>query len=320
MADQPTPLTEDDFRWLYSQGRSEDPQARAEVTGLVKKMTPTESKAYYEFQKAQTAPPSKDIKVLGVPVHVVGDSPRPDSNMVGTDSGAGVAPEDALMTGMAVRGVTRAVSGATGAAGKVLAGAKSVASQAAPAIKYEVARGTLVSMGVPEPLARMAAMAFSSYTPGKGEPASEAPVQAPKTPPPVPAGIGRPNTLSTKGLTEILTAENRAAHPGPAPDLAAVLGPKAEPANPAPVIGKIAPKVYNELAIWARRAQLTLTPEEEAAAAQLVAGGGVTPPGAVTAIKALRAGTALRSVPGFMTDEQVASEIANRVGNRSPKR
>jgi hypothetical protein len=314
-------LTDADYQWLYKQGRSENPADRAEVTALVKKMTPEENQAYNTYQKAQTAPPSKKTSILGVPVTMVGDQPRPDSNMIGTDEGQGIAPEDALMGAQAGRMILRSVTGAGGTAAKVGAGLKATMSQAAPAIKYELAKTTLEKMGVPSPLASMAAMAFSAWSPnGPSAPNVPDPVPAagPKPMPPVPAGIGRPNTLSSKDLTKVLTIENAAKAGNVKPDLAATLqaAPTAEAAAPAvrptgPILdpaaqsvrdqtggayqppataasGKIAPKIYNELAIWAKRAGMTLKPEEEAAAAQLVHGGATTAPGAVTAIKALR--------------------------------
>jgi hypothetical protein len=285
-------LTDADYQWLYKQGRSENPADRAEVTALVKKMTPEENQAYNTYQKAQTAPPSRTMSVLGVPVKIVGDQPRPDSNIVGTDEGQGIAPEDMLMGTQIVRGLARAVSGAGGTLAKTGAGLKAVMSQAAPAIKYELAKTTLEKMGVPSPLAATAAMAFSAWSPnGPSAPNVPEPVPAagPKPMPPVPAGIGRPNTLSSKDLTKVLTIENAAQAGNVKPDLAATLqaAPAAEAAAPV-ASGKIAPKIFNELAIWAKRAGLTLEPEEEAAAAQLVHGGATTAPGAVTAIKALR--------------------------------
>lgn len=125
------------------------------------------------------APPKKTFSVFGVPVSMVGDRPRADSNIVGNANGEGIAPEDALMAGQAVRGVVGAARAGTGIVGKGLAAAGETVKQAAPVVKYEVTKRVLSTAGVPEPVAAVIAMAVSGRSAAKNAVAPDRPVTMP---------------------------------------------------------------------------------------------------------------------------------------------
>ncbi len=76
------------------------------------------------------------------------------------------------------------------------------------------------------------------------------------------------------------------------------------------------PKLYNDLAMAARRAKTTIAPADYEALIPAVQQG-MSPEDAIATLLQKRL---TQAVPGFMTDEQVAAEIAARVGNRSPRR
>jgi hypothetical protein len=155
MADeQPFNLNE----WLYQASISPDESMRAVAAAAAKKLTPEEGRAFYDYQKQLHAPPSKTTSVLGVPITMVGDQPRADSNIIGADNGVGIAPEDALMGGMAIKGIARAAN-ATGA----VAGVKAAASVATPLVKYKIYKGGLEKAGVPPSIADMIAMTAVGY-------------------------------------------------------------------------------------------------------------------------------------------------------------
>ncbi len=76
------------------------------------------------------------------------------------------------------------------------------------------------------------------------------------------------------------------------------------------------PKLYNDLAMAARRAKTTIAPADYEALIPAVQQG-MSPEDAIATLLQKRL---TQAVPGFMTDEQVAAEIAARKGNRSPRR
>ncbi len=118
-----------------------------------------------------------DFKILGVNIHVPAEEkPRLDSNILGWgSSGAGIAPEDALMAGQAVRHIASAASG-----GGVVAGAKAALMNATPMVKYEATKFLLEKFGVPSSMATVAAAAFAGYKRGSAVP--EVPARAPTAP------------------------------------------------------------------------------------------------------------------------------------------
>lgn len=99
----------------------------------------------------------------------------------------GLPPELAVTSGL---GIGRAVAGAgAGLASKAVAGAKAVAGQAAPAVKYELTKSALEGAGMPPSVAVPIALAVSGYQRGgKTARATAARAKAPtaKTPPPGP--------------------------------------------------------------------------------------------------------------------------------------
>lgn len=74
-------------------------------------------------------------------------------------------------------------------------------------------------------------------------------------------------------------------------------------------------QVANGLALAARRAKVTLSAADEAALTPLVKQG-MAPEAAIQQLPTLK----MQSIPGTMTDAEVAAEIAARKGNRSPTR
>lgn len=86
------------------------------------------------------------------------DLGRSDNNVLG------VPPE--LIAVGAAKAVSAAAQPAISAAQRVGAGVSSIASQAAPAIKYELTKTALEKIGVPTPLAVGAALAISGYKKG----------------------------------------------------------------------------------------------------------------------------------------------------------
>jgi len=134
---------------------------------------PTESELHDIFQKAgvdAVTPPGRDFTVLGVKLHVAGDRPRLDSNMVGIGDQrigepSGIAPEDALMFGQALKRIGAA---GVGVLPKILAATK----EATPIVKYEAFKFGLKTAHVPEPLAIPLAMWLSGYQKGGAAPAA----------------------------------------------------------------------------------------------------------------------------------------------------
>jgi hypothetical protein len=219
----PQPLSADDFQWLYETSLKSDPASVAQAVKVTKTLTPDESKAYRVYlQSAGKIPSTTSTTVGGVPVTVASDPARADSNIAGTASGAGVAPEDALMVGMAVKNTVGAVRGGTGIIGKALAGVKQVAEQAGPAVKYELARTALMSAGIPGPAATAAAMLFSGYRAG-----AKSPSTAPEAPPAAAVDLA-PSAQAAQ-------AARAQAFQTPAAPPEAPAAPQAQTPTPAPV-------------------------------------------------------------------------------------
>lgn len=152
MADQPQPLGAEDYQQIYALMTSGDAGQQKQGKLLASKLTPAEGQQFFDFQQSLHAP-GKDAT-----------SQRADSNIVSVGS-VGIAPEDALMGGMAVRGIAKAAS-----VGGVVGAAKEAFATAHPILKYEITRRGLQSLGVPEPLAMLGAAAVSGYKgAGKGE-------------------------------------------------------------------------------------------------------------------------------------------------------
>ena len=181
-----------------------------------------------------------DFKILGVNIHVPGeDRPRADSNIVGWGTeGAGISPEDALVGGQIVRGVAKAAPGLAAKTGALL-------TQASPIIKYEATKTLLRSVGVPGPIAELAAMAASGMrrngeptAPGEGLPAPRDP-NAPHLDRSVPV---RPSDLTPQQMAERLVYGH-----GTPPDLkgagraSGISGPVGEPVAAPPASTPAAP-------------------------------------------------------------------------------
>ena len=113
-------------------------------------------------EPTRTPTTGHDFKLLGVNIHVPAEEkPRLDSNIAGWgDQGVGVAPEDALIAGQAVRGIANAASGSA------LAGVKAAISHTSPFVKYEATKALLTHMGVPSSLATVVGVMVSGYKQG----------------------------------------------------------------------------------------------------------------------------------------------------------
>ncbi len=157
---------------------------------------------------------------------------RRNSSDVGRidNSVGGLPPEMAAIAGAKVLGA--AAEPALSLGGKALAGAKSIASQAAPGLKYEVTKSGLQAIGVPQPIAVAAAMAVAGYKKGASAPVAAAEMALPE-------GVERyaPNVSGLPPSSVALTAEQRAAQAAsgyataPAPSAPVpVSGPQGVPA------------------------------------------------------------------------------------------
>lgn len=231
------------------------------------------------------------------------------------------------LTGLALggAGIVRA-----GLAGGIGAGAKEALASASPIIKYEATKAALRAMHVPDAAASIIAAAAAGYkrpmngkvvaTPAALETtiAEAAPKVAAETP---------------LELTRRVKAEYRAAS-GPPESVSASPAPAAGP-PPSPTPAAPPPnalpdqRALNEAALAERRAAYQarqpvqgpapkpkLTADEAKVYLELRAKR-LTDAEARDLIQASRGVTALG---GTMTNEQVAAEIAARIGNRSPKR
>jgi hypothetical protein len=203
----------------------------------------------------------RDFKILGVNIHVPGEEkPRADANVIGWGSqGSGVAPEDLLGGGMAVRGVARAASGGAGAA------VKAALAEATPQLKYELTKTTLERMGVPAPIAMPIALVVSGYRGNGKKPAvpEAPPVAEPRVPAnatgtawsPAPMPTPRPVAEPTPSAVA-----PRAAAPAPP----ASASPSPAPSAPTPPVG---PSVLNAEEQAAQRLVQQGYPEDRARAA-----------------------------------------------------
>lgn len=152
MADQ---LGPDDYKQLYEMSTSSDAKTRTQAASLSKKLTPAEQQSFFDYQKQ---------------AHPQGEIGREDNSVLG------VPPELAVLAPV---GIARAVSGASGATGGIVAGTKAALSKAAPIVKYEATRSALRAMHVPDAPASIIAAAVAGYG-GKGSIAAAAPTAAEK--------------------------------------------------------------------------------------------------------------------------------------------
>lgn len=155
MADEP--LGYDDYKQLVEMQMSENPALRQQASDYAKKLTPDEHRAFYDYQKQMNAPPSKTTSAFGVPVTMVGERPRVDTNVIGNREGTGLAPEDFALAGQGIGMARRAVQGAVaageGAGGATRAVGGTLAKLGAPAVKFHVAHSMLRAGGLPDPYA-----------------------------------------------------------------------------------------------------------------------------------------------------------------------
>jgi hypothetical protein len=138
-------LGPNDYKFIYDLLTSSDASQRQQGQQFASKLRPDEAQKFFEFQHAVNQPDP---------------NASPDRDMVKA-FGIGISPEMALGAGQAGRAIVGAVRG-TGA----VAGAVEAAAQLAPTVKYELAKTALTSMGVPTPLAVLAAQAISLYRGG----------------------------------------------------------------------------------------------------------------------------------------------------------
>lgn len=267
-----------------------------------------------------TPEPSKghDFKVLGVNVHVPGETkPRLDEN-IATVGGVGIAPEDALMAGMAAKGIAKATT-----TGGMIAGLKEAVKNADPIVKFEVTRRALRSAGVPDGAAEIIAFGISGYRRGAKTPTPSSP-DSPH--------LDLSARVPAGGLTQQQIAERLAAartqgmaapavepqmSPRPSPSNVPAMPPKPAPvAEPppveAPTPAAIAPfngprlvpspqKLANDLGIAAKRAGVTVTAADDVAVLQAVRGGADP-------------ATAIADVVAAKAPADPAAELARRFG------
>lgn len=297
MSEPQVALGAEDYGALLGMLTSGDASTRVQAQSLSKKLTPDEQQAFFDYQ--QQAHAGKDPELS-----------RPDNSI------GGVPPELAVVSGL---GLGRAIAGGTGLAGKAVAGAKEMVSQAEPILKYEASKAALMHIGLPAPVAIPIAMAISGYR-GSGKGAAKAtaveaaPVAAEASSVAAPAAI-RPNTAGT--VSSAISPEEYAAtfghempanlRPGqptavaPVAPAASVAPPASAPAVQGPPSALAAPqsdlappsgsarvvmspqRIQNELGLAARRAKVTLTEPQYQQATDLVAQG-KTPMEAVTTI------------------------------------
>lgn len=153
-------LAAEDYTQLFDMLTSGDATIRDQGQGLAAKLTPREQQEFFTFQ--QQAHRGKDAT-----------SGRADSNIASGLPGIGSVSPELLLGGVqAARSVGGAVAGGTGMAGRALAGAKQMISEASPFVKYEASRTLLEHYGVPPGMAAIAAAAISGYK-IKAAPAAE---------------------------------------------------------------------------------------------------------------------------------------------------
>lgn len=297
---------------------------------------------------SDTAAPEKpkghDFTILGVKIHVPAEGgARADSNVLGWGTeGAGVAPEDVLMAGQAVRGIAKAT-----ATGGALSGVKNAIMQADPIVKYQFVYHGLRAAGVPESFAIPAAMMASGYKRGaKAAPPPDAgPVSLPGYPrtgtTPAPAAVepaphldtsvmARPGTLTSQQIGERIAAMNGkpklAAQepvyaPRPTPSEVPPMPTPAPVAVPTPAAPAVSPaRIANDLGLAARRAGVQLTAADDAAVLSAIAKG-ADPSQAIAERIAVRAAeqaaAAARAQPSAeppMTAEEMAARLTGKWG------
>lgn len=190
----------------------------------------------------------------------------------------------------------RAVMSA-GGMGKAYAAAAGAASQAAPAIKYEVAKSTLEEFGVPTPIASSIAMALSSYkrggrapaatpsAPPAARPAAHVPANATGTQwgPVSPASVAAPR-VSPAASTPAAPASGAAPTAGTSARAVPATPELSPTVAPTSVFSRWSPqRIRNEVGLAEKRAGLKLTEAERAQADRLVATG-TAPKEAVTTV------------------------------------
>jgi hypothetical protein len=261
--------------------------------------------------------PSREAE-LGLAPKPVYD--RPDNSILG------VPPELALVPGI---GVGRAVAGATGATGKLAAGAGAAVMQAAPAIKYEAVKTALESAGMPPALATTIALATSGYSPTarslprpRRAPTAKPPVEAtpaaspaapaaPAASAPVAATPPVPPAARTPAQTPPAAPSPTQASPVPAHDTAGrTLHTRWADRTPGQ---QSVQSVRNDVGIAAKRAKVELSKAGHQVAEQLVRNG-KTPVEAVAEIAGRPAApAAAQSMPRMRLNADEMKEYARLV-------
>lgn len=186
----------------------------------------------------------------------------------GDNSVLGLPPELAVVSGM---GVGRAVLGeGLSMAGRAVAGAKAVAAQAAPALKYEATKTVLESAGLPSAVAIPIAMGVAGYSRGGKPTAKPRGPRAPKAAPVATEPVAAPEPV--------------AAAPAPQAPPAVPSAPETVAARPSG--SEWSPqRIRNEVGMAARRSGAQLSDEQMTVADRMV-GEGVSPADAVRAVAA----------------------------------
>lgn len=237
----------------------------------------------------------------------------------------GVDPIDAMtspvgLAGLALGGsaVARAGAGAgLSMGGRMMAGATEAATQAAPAVKYEVTKTLLTKMGMPESVATVTALAVSGYKRG-AKPATVAEEAAPRAvrrrpPPPVTSPVETPPAVAAPPLPVTAVAAPVPAASSAAAQLASRAGALTD--VEAQAVDGLVRQGYDRdqvlQALAAKKAapvspRVKLTAPETAVIQQLMKTG-KTPEEATAAVMAMR-----RLSSGLPTSAQVTQNVADR--------
>lgn len=185
-------------------------------------------------------------------------------------------------------GMPSLLKGGGGMAQKVVTAGKSVAANAAPAVKYEVVKSGMEAVGLPPSVATTVAMLVSGTSRGgtpKAPPrprASRAKASAPAAPPSAPTASAAGSIPATPAPPVAPSASPTAASPTAAPG-----SPRPHPEG-----GVWSPqRIQNELGLTARRTGAKLSEQEYQQAGALVAQG-KTPADAILQTVGARAKTA----------------------------
>lgn len=293
-------LGADDYKALYGMLTSDDEGQRKQAQAMAGKLTSSEAQEFFDFQHAVHGPSPE--------LH------REDNSLLG-------APPELAVAGALGIGGAVAKAGAAGAS-KLAAAGKAAVGMAAPAVKYEATKTVLEKLGVPSPMAVVAAMAMAGYKGG----AKEAPAAAAEgsVADKVAKTLARTPQQITDEAISAGRAEGaaRAVQPSPPPtvDMAgqpSILTPEATAGRLATVgeqvAAPVAPKVLNELAIEARRAKVTLTPSDYGGLILKVRSGS-TPAEAVAELAASKVSPAeaLAKSLGTPSDSAVADALNAR--------